>query len=823
MYKVSLLVLALAIGGCAQHSMTPASTQQTKAKIPPASGQAQKTSGLTLNQIMADPEWIGMKPYLSHWRYDSKAVYFDQYSSSEPYPKRVELQLDGQHRALIIGERYQTDQEDGVNNADNSLRAYIYRGNLFLSDRKSGKVRQLTQSSEHVTQVRFLTDGRVAYRQGDQFFALDLATGLARQLLDIRLTRSPKPPGEPQVFLAQEQQALIGWIAKNQQKAKAKYQADKTWQQQDLASTPAPIYLGNDHELKDVRLSASGRYALIAYSEKRKERSKTDIMPNYITFDGTVESRNVRQRVADANPAPLKLMLADLANQDQRILALSHLPGMDEDVFTKVIDANQKAYGDAYQVPEKKDRKLQLMEDWGASESSLRWHPNKDIVAFMVEAVDNKDRWIASVNLESSFFNAPLLTQHRLHDDAWVNYDFNSFGWAGEALYYLSEETGYSNLYLKPLTGVAKALVQGPQEVQNLTLSADEQHIYYVSNPVHPGIYDVFRMDLISGSIQQLTQLKGMTDYQLSPDGQKLLLTHSKINQPNELWLAHADGSNSPTQLTHTVRDEFKAVDWQIPQIVAMNSPYDEQPVYSKVFYPKGYDASQSNAYPAVMFVHGAGYLQNVHQGWSGYFREYMFHNLLAENGYVVMDIDYRASQGYGRDFRTAIYRNMGHPEVEDMKLGVQWLAENAQVDANRVGVYGGSYGGFLTFMALFTEPELFQAGAALRPVSDWAHYNAPYTSNILNTPQIDPQAYRISSPIYHADGLTKPLLINAPMLDDNVFFQDVVRLVQRLIELEKDNFETALFPVEPHSFKEPSSWLDEYKRIFKLFEENLK
>ena len=221
-----------------------------------------------------------------------------------------------------------------------------------------------------------------------------------------------------------------------------------------------------------------------------------------------------------------------------------------------------------------------------------------------------------------------------------------------------------------------------------------------------------------------------------------------------------------------------------------------------------------------MLFVHGAGYLQNAHQGWSSYFREFMFHSLLVERGYVVLDMDYRASAGYGRDWRTAIYRQMGYPEVEDLEDGVAWLVANRNVDPRRVGVYGGSYGGFLTFMALFRQPELFAGGAALRPVADWAHYNHPYTSNILNTPEVDPEAYEKSSPIEFAAGLRKPLLICHGMVDDNVVFQDSVRLVQRLIELEKtEYFETAIYPMEPHGFREPSSWLDEYKRVLELFE----
>jgi dipeptidyl aminopeptidase/acylaminoacyl peptidase len=125
--------------------------------------------------------------------------------------------------------------------------------------------------------------------------------------------------------------------------------------------------------------------------------------------------------------------------------------------------------------------------------------------------------------------------------------------------------------------------------------------------------------------------------------------------------------------------------------------------------------------------------------------------------------------------------------------------------------------------MALFTKPGTFAAGAALRPVTDWAHYNHGYTSNILNTPVQDSLAYAKSSPIYFANGLQDALLICHGMIDDNVHFQDVVRLSQKLIELGKENWQLAPYPLESHGFIEASSWIDEYKRIFKLFEEHLK
>jgi dipeptidyl aminopeptidase/acylaminoacyl peptidase len=273
--------------------------------------------------------------------------------------------------------------------------------------------------------------------------------------------------------------------------------------------------------------------------------------------------------------------------------------------------------------------------------------------------------------------------------------------------------------------------------------------------------------------------------------------------------------------LTDTVSERYAGIDQVVPQIVEVPSSHSRRPIYSKLFLPADFDAGRS--YPAVMFVHGAGYTQNVHMGWPYYFREFMFHTVLADAGYVVLDMDYRASRGYGRDWRTAIYRIMGHPELEDYLDGIEYLVGNFGVDRACVGIYGDSYGGFMTLMALFRAPEAFAAGAALRPVADWMHYNDSYTARILNPPLIDPEAYQRSSPITHVAGLQKPLLIAVGMQDDNVFFQDSVQVVQRLIELHKENFEIAIYPLDAHSFVHSDSWLDEYRRIFWLMETHLK
>ena len=199
-----------------------------------------------------------------------------------------------------------------------------------------------------------------------------------------------------------------------------------------------------------------------------------------------------------------------------------------------------------------------------------------------------------------------------------------------------------------------------------------------------------------------------------------------------------------------------------------------------------------------------------------------MFNQLLMQKGYAVLDLDFRASAGYGKAWRTAIYRNMGGKDLDDNVDGAAYLVRELGANPKRIGLYGGSYGGFLTLMAMFKASDVFAAGAALRPVSDWRNYNDGYTSDILNDPQDDPEAYRRSSPIEYAEGLKGALLICHGMVDTNVHFQDSVRLTERLIELGKKDWTLAPYPVENHAFVHPESWTDEYSRILDLFERTI-
>jgi dipeptidyl aminopeptidase/acylaminoacyl peptidase len=402
-------------------------------------------------------------------------------------------------------------------------------------------------------------------------------------------------------------------------------------------------------------------------------------------------------------------------------------------------------------------------------------------------------RWAACVYNCSGFDpKADKVTQlWDEHCDAWVGGPGRgTVEWYpdGSRIYFVSEQTGFANLYsITPAGGDPTPLVQGKFEVSDVRLDAKRTRFTFVSSEGGPAV-------------------RHLDTVQFDGTGRRQL---AMPNRPPELFVNNVQVTTTPTA-------EWLAGPWIDPPVVMVPST-DGVLVPSRLFRPPHFHRGG----PAVIFVHGAGYLQNVFDGWSHYFREYMYEHFLMAHGYVVLDMDYRGSAGYGRDWRTAIYRHMGGKDLDDEVSGAKWLVDHEGAAKDRIGIYGGSYGGFLALMAMFTRPGVFAAGAALRPVSDWASYNAGYTTEILNYPD-DKEAYRVSSPINFAGGLQGALLICHGLVDTNVPFQDSVRLTEKLIELGKTNWEIAPYPVEDHSFTRPSSWTDEYRRIFELFERTI-
>jgi len=331
-------------------------------------------------------------------------------------------------------------------------------------------------------------------------------------------------------------------------------------------------------------------------------------------------------------------------------------------------------------------------------------------------------------------------------------------------------------------------------------------------------------------SMQFVERVEGMKANPQIPESgtTSIVYSLSQWKYPDDLYIEDICTGcgfvRSTRRITNTVPEAFYKRVWVEPKFIDIPSR-DGKQIKSKIYLPAGFDKSKK--YPMVIFVHGAGYLQNTINGWNNYYREFMFNELLVQKGYVVLDIDYRGSAGYGRDWRTDVYDFLGGKDYDDHLDAIDYTIKNYAVDPKKVGVYGGSYGGFMAEMLAFRAPEKIAAAAALRPVADWKNYYASspgYTAQRLGFPDKNPEAYKRSSPITYADGLKTHLLILHGMSDDNVHVQDSIQLIEKLVRLGKTQyFETMLYPSENHGFVRPESWTDEYERILAFFEKHLK
>jgi dipeptidyl aminopeptidase/acylaminoacyl peptidase len=760
---------------------------------------------LTLEQIMQHPDWIGPPveaPFLS---IDGESAYFELKRAGSDLRDLYRVPTaGGALEKLDAAAQAQIDGRELTLNEAATLALFTRHGDVFLRELESGALTQVTRSAASESEPRFLRDGRIAFRSDRQWWMADARGAVAAPAAPLEFSDDPLKPDDER--LVKDELALIATLKRDRDGAQAERRQALDDAAADANRAAEPIYLGKGQQLIDSELSPDGsKLLIVTQAEGPNSPGTGDKMPHFVTPSAYVEVEDVRTLVGLDDPAPQTLTLIDLKSHATTEIKLDALPGVFDDPLAEL-----RAQADGTKP------KRKLAQPRPVTVMDAQWSGDGAQLAVQLRAIDNKDRWLATVDFDTG----ALKTQHRLTDAAWINWNFNDFGWLDDhqTLWLLSEETNHSQLYLKPLGGKLKALTRGGFEIREPIRSRMSDYLYFAANRINPTRYEIYRVPTAGGEIEPLTDLGGVNAYTLSQDETRLLISHSKSHLPPQLIAQPIGGA--PITLTDTRSAAFKAVDWMQPEFVHIESSHFDGDFLNKLYVPK---SPNDGLRPAVIFVHGAGYTQDVHQGWPYYFREQMFHQLLTEKGVVVLVPDYRASEGYGRDFRTAIYRQMGTPETEDLRDSIEYLVREQRVDRSRIGVYGGSYGGFMTLMALFKAPELFASGAALRPVTDWAHYNHEYTANILNTPDLDPAAYAISSPIRFAEGLQKPLLIAHGMLDDNVFYKDTVRLQQRLIELGKTDWEVAGYPLERHGYVHPEAWLDQYRRVYRLFEHTLK
>ena len=762
-------------------------------------------SPLTIEKIMRDPIWIGTSPSNIRWSPDSRFIYFNWNPGAGPVDSLYRYSLAGQRVDKVDFKQLEdlvTADEISYND-DRSAWTWSKRGNIFYQSASMDQPLKITHTLGRELNPRFSFNNRkIVFTLDDNLFAWDIASGSLNQLTNFIKSAAPRDARASQqdAWLKNDQLREFEILRQRRERQDSLQSINKRL---NAAEIIKPIYLG-EKSLSGLQISPDGRF--VFYELTKVNRPKSTFVPAYVTESGFTENLPARTKVGD--PAdPQELMIFDILRDSAYDISVKTLPGIkDIPTFIGEYPELRKSY-----QKDSAERALRF--------SNIQWSPEGRHAVVDIRAQDNKDRWICSLDPETG----RLSLLDRQHDEAWIGgpgigggFGGGSSGWLNEEeFWFQSEVTGYSHLYKIHVPSLARSpLTVGNFEILRATISADRKLFTITTNEVHPGEQQIYHLSAQGGQAIRITDKTGAHQASPSPDGKQLAYLYSYSNIPWELYLQENKAGAQPRQITDkAVSAEFKTYPWRDPEGITITAR-DGAKIHARLYRP----AKKINNKAAVIFVHGAGYLQNAHRWWSSYFREYLFHNLLADQGYTVLDMDYRGSAGYGRDWRTGIYRYMGGKDLTDHVDGAKYLAEQHGVNPKKIGIYGGSYGGFITLMGLFTTPDVFAAGAALRPVTDWAQYNHGYTSNILNEPFTDSLAYRRSSPFYYAAGLKNPLLICHGMIDVNVHYQDAVKLSQRLIELKKENWELASYPMEDHGFVEPTSWMDEYKRILNLF-----
>jgi dipeptidyl aminopeptidase/acylaminoacyl peptidase len=449
---------------------------------------------------------------------------------------------------------------------------------------------------------------------------------------------------------------------------------------------------------------------------------------------------------------------------------------------------------------------------------TLEWSPDSSRVLVAHLSPDWKKRQVVIVDAAS----AKGRVAFEETDSRWV--DYGSAGWSpdGKDIVFTSEREGHAHLYRVPGSGGEPVqLTRGNYEIRTESFGNDPEWvgnwIYFSSTEAATSERQFYRVSPDGTRKERLSSEEGLHIGYVSESGNNVAMLRATEKQPFDLWVNEQRVTTSP-------RPEFHDYPWPDVRYVQFPSRGDKKLVSAKMLLPPGYPKSRSGGnWPAIVYIHGAGIATSVLKQWGSYNElRYVYNAYLANRGYVVLDIDYRGSTGYGRDWRTDVYLHLGGKDLDDILGGVDYLRGLGSIDMTRLGAWGVSYGGFLTSMALFQSPGTFRAGSAWAGVYDWENYHAFYTPQRLNTPASNPEAYRRSSPIHFSGNLKDKLLIVHGMVDDNVLFQDAVQLTGKLVQEGKD-FSHIFYPLESHGFVRDETWIDALRRTTDWFERHLK
>lgn len=785
-------------------------TGETLKKPRPPRPEVSADGRITLGLVARDGRWASLDPQPVGWSQDGRTFRYslaarddagERRSMSYDVARGTVRELDAAARAILAPTIYDamgTARRDRGAYArrrtthDRRLHVFVRRGDLWLHDTHDGSTLRLTRSSDPISAPRFsLDEQRILFVQRGNVHELDLAGGLTRQLTDIRTgtrptarTAAARARTAQEKRLVQQQTELFAWARAKRRKRNADA-TRRAAERAALSDRLLPTWVGRWERARIVSIAPTGRWVVVELSTKAPA-AKRAVVPDYVTESGFAETRSARAKVG-APRAARRWALLDVERARLRPIAPTALAKADAD------------YG------------------------PFRWSPDGTKLAALAISRDHRTRWILTID--------PLSTDAHVtdaeHDAAWIGGPaWRRFGWLDDSarLFFVSERTGWAHLCTAHYTGRSRrSLTDGAWEVQNVRLSWDRSTAWIIATKKHPGerhLYSI-TLDAPSATLRCLTdRFPGIDTVSFAPDERRFVVSHSGPTTPPALSMCaiEPDGTVRPPTTVHRGATEtFSKRTWITPRIVDFLDKHGNR-IHARLYAP----SSPHRMRPAVIRVHGSGYAQSAHRRWQRRSNDFFFAQYLLERGYSVLDLDYRGSAGYGRGCRTDIAGHMGDIEIDSGVAAVEYLVTQCGVERERIGIFGGSYGGFFTLMALLRNPGVFKVGVSLYPVTDWQHYNHWYASRILGTPDDNPGAYRRSSPIYHAPNLRDRLMIQHGVVDTNVHYQDTMRFAQRLIESGKTGWDVISYPVEGHGWTHESTRLDSYRRMAALFDEVL-
>jgi dipeptidyl-peptidase-4 len=462
----------------------------------------------------------------------------------------------------------------------------------------------------------------------------------------------------------------------------------------------------------------------------------------------------------------------------------------------------------------------------------VNWLPNSAALAVQRQSRDQKTLTLLEADAATGT-TSELLSEH---SDTWVDlHDELTFLEHSQRFIWASSRSGFKHLYLYDMTGkLLRQLTEGEWEVlgdsEARAIRGVDEHanlLYFMSNaesPLERHLYSISLNDPRS-TPHRITADTGWHDVTLSKDTKFFLDTFSTPDHPPSLTLRAADGKTLTVLIPNDVTPDHPYAPYlseHLPTEFGTLKASDGQTLYYQIIKPK--DLEPGKRYPVVVDVYGGPGAQQVRKAWgassrsnAGFFRQY-----LAQQGYIVFTLDNRGSAARGVRFKTAIYHHMGSVEVQDQVAGVSFLKTLPYVDPKRIAVFGWSYGGYMALMCMMQAPDVFAAGVAGAPVTDWHLYDTHYTEQFMGTPQENAAGYTGSSVMTYASQLRGPLLIMHGMADDNVLFTHSTTLFKKLQDLNKP-FDVMTYPGSKHALlRHADTGLHGYKTIKRFLDMQL-